>query len=158
MRKSYLPRRSKLRMPKRKVRKLRPSWRRLRSSDRRSSTQFLKRPREPLKDSARLRNKAAPGPRQQPGEGAIHRPRLGGLCTLPVHSRTELVQCVLSITSAGMTCLVSCRHSSGGARGTLPSYDCSPSHCSARKAACAPACASHHRTILGDTGHNEGWR
>ena len=31
-------------------------------------------------DSNRLRNKAAPGPRQLPGEGAIHRPRLGGLC------------------------------------------------------------------------------
>jgi|EP01046_Picozoa_sp_COSAG06_P048351 hypothetical protein len=30
-----------------------------------------------------LKGKPAPGPAQAPGEGAIHRPRMGGLYTLP---------------------------------------------------------------------------
>ena len=37
----------------------------------------------PAGTSELLKGKPAPGPGQQPGEGAIHRPRMGGLYTLP---------------------------------------------------------------------------
>jgi hypothetical protein len=37
----------------------------------------------PQETSQKLRNAAAPGPAQAAGEGAVHRPRFGGLYTLP---------------------------------------------------------------------------
>ena len=37
----------------------------------------------PEDTSQKLRNAPAPGPSQAPGDGAVHRPRFGGLYTLP---------------------------------------------------------------------------